>query len=365
MKSKFDQNKSNKLLEGFEHGFKIGYNGDRHVQQTANNLNITVGSKEELWNKVMKEVKLKRYAGPFDAPPFNFFIQSPIGLVPKDGGADTRLIFHLSYPRVEKGGKQTSVNGNTDPTECSVSYPDFQDAVQMCWAKGKDCYAGKSDFKSAFRNLGMSPSDWPLLVMKAQDPVSKKWKWFFDKCLPFGGSISCAHFQLFSDAVAHIFTQKTGQQVVNYLDDFFFVGFTPEDCNHQMRAFLEICEFINFPVSMDKTFWAATKITFLGLLIDTESQKVYVPIDKLNKAEKLITKIILKKKARIDELQRLCGLLNFFAKCIVPARAFTRRLYSKTLGYNLKPHHHVDLDDEMNLDSSCVAKINEFTRNLR
>ena len=47
----------------------------------------------------MKEVELGRFAGPYDEPPFEHFVQSPIGLVPKDKGLKTRLIFHLSYPK--------------------------------------------------------------------------------------------------------------------------------------------------------------------------------------------------------------------------------------------------------------------------
>ena len=43
----------------------------------------------ELWNKVMKGVNLKRYAGPFDSIPFENYVQSPIGLIPKDGGKST------------------------------------------------------------------------------------------------------------------------------------------------------------------------------------------------------------------------------------------------------------------------------------
>ena len=45
----------------------------------------------------MKEVRLKRVAGPFKEIPFESFIQSAIGLVPKAGSDKTRLIFHLSY----------------------------------------------------------------------------------------------------------------------------------------------------------------------------------------------------------------------------------------------------------------------------
>ena len=72
-----------------------------NVRRLSPNLKLRVSNVTVLWNKVMKEVKAKRYAGSFamDNPPFEYFIQSPIGLVPKDGGKATKLIFHLSYPR--------------------------------------------------------------------------------------------------------------------------------------------------------------------------------------------------------------------------------------------------------------------------
>ena len=67
----------------------------------------------------MKEVKAGRYAGPFDEVPYDNFIQSPIGLVPKAGGK-TRLIFHLSFEfKGEDGG---SVNGCNPKEKCSVQY---------------------------------------------------------------------------------------------------------------------------------------------------------------------------------------------------------------------------------------------------
>ena len=96
--SNYDVEKRQFLIDGFRHGFLIGYKGDEHVRRTAPNLKFRIGDQRILWNKVMKEVKEKRYVGPFADPPFDCFIQSPIGLVPKDGGVNTRLIFHLSYP---------------------------------------------------------------------------------------------------------------------------------------------------------------------------------------------------------------------------------------------------------------------------
>ena len=178
--SGYDKGKTEKLIHGFRHGFEIGYRGDRKIKRTAPNLKFNIGTKTDLWNKVMKEVEKKRYAGPFKDIPFEYYIQSPIGLVLKDQGKDTRLIFHLSYPRSGK-----SVNSETPKEICKVKYPDFSQAVKLCISEGNNgvTYSGKSDMKSAFRNLPMALKDFMLLVMKAENPIDGLIYYFVDKCL--------------------------------------------------------------------------------------------------------------------------------------------------------------------------------------
>ena len=84
-------------IQGFTAGFNLGYEGPCDRQDTSNNLPFHgVGNSTELWNKVMKEIQMKRYASPFKKIPYDAYMQSPIGLVPK-GDHQTRLIFHLSY----------------------------------------------------------------------------------------------------------------------------------------------------------------------------------------------------------------------------------------------------------------------------
>ena len=154
--SKYNKGKTQYLVDGFRNGFSIGYEGETNVKQGAPNLTLHVGSKVELWNKVMKEVKLKRYAGPFHHIPFENYIQSTIGLVPKDNGTKTRLIFHLSYPRKTSAEqKPLSVNANTPSHICKVKYCDFDLAIKRCIEEGVGCSIAKSDMTSAFRNLGI------------------------------------------------------------------------------------------------------------------------------------------------------------------------------------------------------------------
>ena len=353
METKYDTKETKFLVDGFRNGFDLGYRGPEQIQQTSNNLKFTIGDKIELWNKVMKEVKEKRYAGPFKTIPFDNYIQSPIGLVPKDGGKKTRLIFHLSYPRDEEKG--TSINRATPSEMCTVKYKEFDQAVKLCIKEGKECYIGKSDMTAAFRHLAMNKKFWKFLVMKAQNPIDGIWYYFIDKCMPFGASISCSHFQRFSNAIAHIVKYYTKKDNVNYLDDFFFVHMLRALCNQQIDKFLEICDNINFPVSMEKTFWGTTKLSFLGLLIDTLNQLICVPLEKIEKANELISNVLNKKnkKIKVHQLQQLTGFLNFLGKAVVPGRAFTRRLYAveiDALEKDMKKHHHIPITAEIRMD---------------
>ncbi len=62
-----------------------------------------------VWEKIQKEVDVLRVAGPFESPPFEFYPQSPLGMVPKAGQLGKfRLIFDLSSPHDGR-----SVNANT------------------------------------------------------------------------------------------------------------------------------------------------------------------------------------------------------------------------------------------------------------
>ena len=63
--SSYDADETKFVVQGFRYGFDIQYNGPMIRQSTAKNLPITVGSKTQLWNKIMKEVKNKRVAGPY------------------------------------------------------------------------------------------------------------------------------------------------------------------------------------------------------------------------------------------------------------------------------------------------------------
>ena len=71
------------LVDSFRNGFDIGYRGPTKIKRTSPNLKFRVGNEVILWNKVMKEVKLGRYTGPFEDPPFEVFYTVANWLSPK------------------------------------------------------------------------------------------------------------------------------------------------------------------------------------------------------------------------------------------------------------------------------------------
>ena len=187
--------------------------------------------------------------------------------------------------------------------------------------------------------------------MKARSPLDGLFYYFVDKCLPFGASISCALFQRVSNAIAHIVSHRTGKELVNYLDDYLFAHLIKLLCNGQVSEFLDICATIKFPVALEKMFWASTRLVFLGMLIDTVTQTVSVPHEKILKGKTMLESAMKKGKLTLKQLQKICGFLNFLCRCVVPGRAFNRRLYAYTTGQKLlKPHHQFRINREMKGD---------------
>ena len=120
VETNYNKRETQFVIQGFREGFDLEYAGPQIRQSTSRNIPFTVGNKIVLWNKLMKEVKCRRVAGPVKRVPFDNFIQSPIGLVPK-AGDKTRLIFHLSYNFGDKTSDK-SVNYHTPRDKCSVHY---------------------------------------------------------------------------------------------------------------------------------------------------------------------------------------------------------------------------------------------------
>ena len=115
---------------------------------------------------------------------------------------------------------------------------------------------GICDLKSAFRLVPLKRWCWNLLLMKAKDQ-NGNWKYFIDKCLPFGAAISCIIFQRFLNVLAYLAKALRSSPpnelgLTNYLDDFLHIALCMSYCNQALQHFIDLCSRLGVPISMDK-----------------------------------------------------------------------------------------------------------------
>ena len=213
------------LMDRLKNGFKLHYTGPRGGM-FCNNLISAKDHEKELGENLSKEVDAGRIMGPLPGPPFPNTHISPIGIIPKASGG-WRMITHLSYP------SSLSINDFIDPDLCSVKYTSFDQVIEMISLLEAGAELGKVDMKNAFRLIRVYPGDFHLLCYKFKD------KYYIDKCLPFGCSMSCSIFEKFSTFVHWLTVKQSGlQSMEHYLDDFIFAGKAgTSDCLNLMHCF--------------------------------------------------------------------------------------------------------------------------------
>eukprot|EP00111_Clytia_hemisphaerica_P017124 TCONS_00050701-protein len=327
------------LIQGFSHGFRLGFGNSPLSHTGRNNSSATLVS-DKVSASILKELERSHTAGPFSNPPLPNLHCSPLGSALKNDGS-SRIILDLSQP------DGSSVNDGIPIDSCHVKYSSFDDAVDLVRLVGRGCFMGKIDIRHAFRLCPVHPDDWHLLGYYWRS------RWYVDLRLPFGLRSSPFIFTTFSDALQWILVVKYHvTALVHYLDDFFVVGRTKEECQYRMDLIVQVFEFLGVPIATDKFEGPSQKIVFLGIEIDSIDLTIRLPDDKKNRLSSTIESWLVRKKCTKRDLLSLIGSLSFACKVIKPGRIFLRRLIDLSTTVS-KPHYHVSIPksvrDDLNM----------------
>ena len=120
----YDEASQDFLLRGFSLRFRLNClheptSGESNNHSSVNEQ-IEIASK-----KLSHELELGRIKGPFDHPPFDNFICSPLGLIPKSVPGKFRLIHDLSFT------KHNSVNLGIPKEFATVQYDGIDQVVEL------------------------------------------------------------------------------------------------------------------------------------------------------------------------------------------------------------------------------------------
>ena len=318
------------IVDGIRDGFRIGFD---YANQSPVSAAGNLSSARQYPQPVEQYLARETGAGRVRALPAEGALSGKVhisrcGVIPKPHQPGKwRLIVDLSSP------KGTSVNDGIAPSLCSVSYASVEDAISAVMRLGQGSKLAKFDLENAYRLIPVHPDDRPLLGIR--------WKGvtYIDGALPFGLRSAPKLFTAVADALLWIMGQRGVREALHYLDDFLVVG-PPgsERCGEDLQCCLEVCRGLGVAVAPQKTEGPSTRLTFLGIEIDTMEMVVRLPRDKLVRLRTLIGEWKGKKCCRKRQLLSLIGLLQHASKVVRSGRTFLRRMID--LSMTAKEGHH-------------------------
>ena len=299
-----------------KYGFPIDFDRNAQICHDLGNHNSANQYPEHVLHYLQEEIQYGAIVGPFKVPPINKLHVSPFMTRDKSSSEHRRVIIDLSWPIGQSVNSGVSSDKYLN-TEFVLTYPSIDNITDEVLKLGRGCHIFKVDISRAFRHVPIDPGDLDLLGLYLDG-------YFLDQFLPFGFKHGSSIFQRLSDGVRFIMNQE-GHQVWNYIDDFLCVSL-PSKISKIYSRLQELLLELGLTISSKKLVPPSTKVTCLGIVVNTVDFTVSIPTEKLLVIKELCHKWTSKNTCTKRELQSLLGSLLYVAKCIKYARYFLNRM---------------------------------------
>ena len=204
-----------------------------------------------------------------------------------------------------------------------MKYISIDDAINEILKLGPGTLLAKIDIKNAFRLIPVHPADRHLLTMEWKGSL------FVDTCLPFGLRSAPRLFNILADLAAWVMRQQGVSCLMHYLDDFLTMGPSGLDtCQLNLNIITSVCATLGILLASEKVEGPSTALTFLDIILDTETMEACIPEDKLQRTQQMVGDWLVKKNATKREILSLVGVLKHAARVVLPGRSFVSRMYA-------------------------------------
>ena len=292
-----------------------------------------------------REVDLERYLGPFDAAEVSMmigrpFICHPIDLVDKSNGKK-RLVENLSFPH-----NRPSLNSLTNHEDFSLNWGSFADAVELVVTAPPGSQGATVDWKDAFRMLGIRPDEWWMGIVHFSS------RYWIDRCLKFGGSISTFNFELVAAAFADIFHFRFADGKLIYWVDDDLIRRSPTNQIPNAPPLppwtysFDIQNVLDLGASLDAVFPPEKVVDFdftskyIGYMWHWDTKEVALPEKKRIAYLDVVSSLQASDDVSLKDLRSLCGKLAHCAAVKPHGRSKLRSLYDLKTRMEAAPRPH-------------------------
>lgn len=219
-----------------------------------------------------------------------------------------------------------SLNSLVPDNKATVELITLQTVASKILEVGNNCYIGKEDLRSAFRQSKTRPEEALKYAYWWRDEILVDW------FMPWGTRNAARKCHLVSKAIVHIVNKflpiELNGRILCYIDDFMFFGNGEKECKYLMDKFEEICEIGKVDVKFEKREEPSQNQVVLG-------KEFFCPILWVqNNPKKLIKyKHKLNELIKVDimtqsDLQSIEGSLTNIAPFAWPLKCLLRRFRS-------------------------------------
>ena len=325
------------ILQGVAEGFRVtNINVSTPPSYQRNHPSVTnCKNVHKVQAQIQEEINNGRYVVCAVRP----HIISALGALPKPNSKEIRLIHDASRPH----GTALNDFAISDKYTCST----VEAAAAMVKKNG---YMGKVDLSSAYRSVRIHPSDYAYAGLQWTYPGHNRPTYMHDTRLMFGARLSASTFNRLTQAVVRIMkTRGRGANVLVYCDDFFITHERKEECRKIMNELMGVLRELGFAINYNKLVAPSTKITFLGVEINTVAHTLALPREKMAELIAEGRRAGARASMTKRELQSICGKLSWAAQVIYGGRTHLRRIIDATTKL-ARPHHRTRLTQEIRRD---------------
>jgi hypothetical protein len=298
------------ILDGVANGFKITNRPVTPTTAHVNNYQSALNNRTAVEKQIREEITEGRYIIT-DKPAT---IVSALGAIDKpDGGV--RLIHDASRP--------AGLALNDYAINSSVTYQSVKDAISLV---EKDYFMAKVDLKSAYRSVGLHPSQYQYTGLQWHFKNEKTATNIVDTRLCFGARLAPSIFNRLTQAICRIMAQLGYEKTVCYLDDFLVIAKTKDSCMRGLNTLISLLRELGFAISWPKVECPSQSIVFLGVLINSVSMSLHLPEEKVASFKSLLSSFASRKRATCRQLQTLAGKLSWASHVVVGGRIFLQRV---------------------------------------
>ncbi|KAL5459763.1 hypothetical protein EMCRGX_G033134 [Ephydatia muelleri] len=245
------------ICSGIQFGFRIGFVRSCSLKSASANMFSSFQHPDIIQEYISKELDLGRMLGPLDPTCYTTVHINRFGVVPK--GHNIEL--------------------------CSLHYTSVDDMATVAAELGQGALMTKVDIEAAYRLVPVHIHDRPLLGMEWKGQI------FADPMLPFGLRSAPKIFNAIADALEW-YLKSQG---------------SPTRCMRALSVMRQACVELGIPLAEHKTEGPATRITFLGIMIDTTAGQLSLPPEKLARVQSLLADWGDRKSCSKKELKSLIG----------------------------------------------------------